>query len=88
MLFHFAQNVVELASRDIALHLIIPFVILPTVQPRCQLGALFKRELFDSGFDFGEAHFGNITTARLAFQVAAMNESGSQENRKMEQTNS
>src|SRR5690242_13256064 len=45
--FYFTQNVVELAARDVALHLIITLVIAPAVQPRRQLGAVFKREPFD-----------------------------------------
>jgi|SRR5581483_2332793 len=56
VLFYLLQNVIKVAARDIALHLVIPLVILPTMQPRRQLGALFKRELFDGSFDFSEAH--------------------------------
>ena len=40
ILFDFAQNVIELAACDIALHLLIPHVIRPFIQPRRQLGAL------------------------------------------------
>src|SRR5262245_21669792 len=54
--FYLVQNVIEFAGRDIALHLLIPLVILPAVQPRRQLGAFFKRELFDGSLDFSKAH--------------------------------
>ena len=56
VLFYLVQNVIEFAARDIAPHLVIPLIILPTMQPRRQLGAFFKRELFDGSFDFSEAH--------------------------------
>src|SRR6266480_1152639 len=69
MLFHFAQNVIELATPDVALHLLIPFVIVPTVQPRRQLGALFERKLFDGSLNRTKAHVGDLTIARLLFQV-------------------
>jgi hypothetical protein len=52
MLFHFAQDVIELATPDVAFHLLIPFVVVPTVQPRRQVGALFERKLFDGSLDF------------------------------------
>ena len=57
VLFDFVQDVVELTVRDVALHLLVPLVILPAVQPRRQLGALLKRELFDGSLDFSKAHF-------------------------------
>src|SRR6266508_2515143 len=66
---HFAQNVIEFTARDVALHLFIPLVILPTVQPRSQLGALFERKLFDGSLDFSKAHVGDLTIAQLLFQV-------------------
>ena len=69
MLFHFAQDVIELATPDVALHLLIPFVVVPTVQPRRQLGALFERKLFDGSLDFRKAHVGDLTIAQLLFQV-------------------
>src|SRR5436305_14858009 len=69
MLFHFAQNVIELTARDIALHLLVPLIVVPTVQPRRQLGALFERELFDGSLDFRKAHVGDLTIAQLLFQV-------------------
>jgi hypothetical protein len=50
------QNVIELATPDVALHLLVPFVIPPAVQPRRQLGALLKRQLLNGALDFGEAH--------------------------------
>jgi hypothetical protein len=43
VLFHFAQNVIKLAAPNISLHLLVPFVIVPAVQPRRQLGALLER---------------------------------------------
>ena len=52
VLFDFAQNIIQLAASDVAFHLIIPLVILPTVQPRSQLGALFKQKLLSCAFDF------------------------------------
>ena len=54
VVFHFAQNIVELSVSDIALHLLIPFIIFPTMQPRGELSALFERELLDCSFDFSQ----------------------------------
>ncbi len=56
-LFDFAQNIVEFAGRDVPLHLLVPLIISPTMQPCRKLSALFERELFDCSFDFGQAHF-------------------------------
>ena len=53
VLFHFAQNIIELAARNITLHLLIPLVIFPTVQPRREFRAFFKREMFDGSFNLG-----------------------------------
>src|SRR5437588_10235344 len=72
MLFHFAQDLIELATPDVALHLLIPFVVVPTVQPRRQLGALFERKLFDGSLDFRKAHVGDLTIAQLLFQVSVI----------------
>jgi hypothetical protein len=69
MLFHFSQNVTEFTARDIALHLLVPLIIVPTVQPRRQLGALFERKLFDGSLDFRKAHVGDLIIAQLLFQV-------------------
>jgi len=69
VIFHFAQKIVELAGCDVTLHLLVPFVVVPTVQPRRQLGALFERELFDCSLNFGQTHVGDVTTARFLFQV-------------------
>ena len=63
------QDVIELATPDVALHLLVPFVVVPTVQPRRQLGALFERKLFDGSLDFRKAHVGDLTIAQLLFQV-------------------
>jgi hypothetical protein len=40
-------------SRNITLHLLIPLVIFPTVQPRRELGAFFKQEMFDGSLNLG-----------------------------------
>lgn len=56
----FAQHIVELAARDIALHLLIPLVIFPAVQPSSEFSALFERKLFDGFFDLFDAHVGNL----------------------------
>jgi hypothetical protein len=56
VLVHFAQNVVELAGSNIALHLLIPFVVSPTVEPGSKFGPLFKREPFNGGLDLVHAH--------------------------------
>src|SRR5437867_6133400 len=56
VLVHFAQNGVEFASGDVALHLLIPFVIFPTVQPRRELNALFERKLPNGFFYLIDAH--------------------------------
>src|SRR6267143_2330289 len=69
VIFDVPQNVIELTARNIALHLLFPFVIVPTVQPRRQLGALFERKLCDGSLDFRKAHVGALTIARLLFQV-------------------
>src|SRR5438132_935518 len=79
VLFDFVQDLIELATPDVALHLLIPFVIFPirhrtdslwrAVQPRRQLGALFERKLFDGSLDFSKAHVGDLTIAQLLFQV-------------------
>ena len=52
MLFYFAQNVVEFTARDVAFHLLVPLIIIPTVQPRRQLGAFFERKLLDGSLDY------------------------------------
>jgi hypothetical protein len=69
VLFDFVQDVIELATPDVALHLLIPFVVVSTVQPRRQLGALFERKLFYGSLDFRKAHVGDLTIAQLLFQV-------------------
>lgn len=53
IVFHFTQHIVEPALRDVPLHLL---VILPSVQPRRELGPLFERELFDSNLNLRETH--------------------------------
>ncbi len=42
------QNAVEHTARDVALHLLIPLVIIPSVQPCGKLSPLFERELLDT----------------------------------------
>jgi hypothetical protein len=56
VIVHFPQDVVELARSDIALHLLIPFVVFPAMEPGSKLGPLFKRELFYGGLDLVNAH--------------------------------
>ena len=56
VLVHFAQDVVELARSDIALHLLIPLVVFPAMEPGRKFGPLFKRKLFDGGLDLVNAH--------------------------------
>src|SRR5207249_5921302 len=56
VLVHFAQDVVQLARSNIALHLLIPFVVFPAMEPGSKFGSLFKRELFDRGLDLVNAH--------------------------------
>jgi hypothetical protein len=68
VLIHFAQDVVELASCDIALHLLIPFVVLPAMEPSSKLGSLFKRKLFDGGLDLVDAHRLNDIQKHLSQQ--------------------
>ena len=69
MLFYFAPNVIEPTAGDVTLHLLVPLIIAPTVQPCRQLGALFERKLFDGSLDFRKAHVGDLTIAQLLFQV-------------------
>ena len=56
VLIHFAQDVVQLARSNIALHLLIPVVVFPAMEPRSKFGSLFKRELFDRGLNLVNAH--------------------------------
>jgi hypothetical protein len=56
VLVHFAQDVVEPASSDVPLHLLIPFVVFPAMEPGGKLGPLFKRKLFDGSLDLVNAH--------------------------------
>ena len=42
VLVHFAQDVVELARSDIALHLLIPLVVVPAMEPGSKFGPFFK----------------------------------------------
>ena len=53
IVFHFAQNIVELPGCYVALHLLIPLIIFPTMQPRREFGALFERELLDDSLNLG-----------------------------------
>ena len=52
----FAQEVIELARSDVPLHLLIPFVVFPTMEPGSKFGPLFKRELFDGSLNLVNAH--------------------------------
>src|SRR5437899_2789893 len=56
VLFYFVQNSVEFTTRHIALHLLVPFVIVPAVQPRRKLSPLFERESLDRALDFSQTH--------------------------------
>jgi len=56
VLLHFAQDVVEPARGNIALHLLIPFVVFPAMEPGRKLGPFFKRKLFDDSLDLVNAH--------------------------------
>src|SRR2546430_14849376 len=56
VLFYFVQNSVEFTTRHIALHLLVPFVIVPAVQPRRKLSPLFERESLDLALDFSQTH--------------------------------
>ena len=42
IIINFPQDIIELTVRDVAFHLLIPLVILPSVQPRRKLGPLFE----------------------------------------------
>jgi hypothetical protein len=68
VIFDFAHDIVEFASSNVALHLLVPFIVFPTVKPRCKLGALFKRELLDCSFDLGQAHQRKVYRRALATQ--------------------
>jgi hypothetical protein len=56
VVINFAQHSVELATGDIVLHLLIPLVIFPAVQPRGELRALLERQLLNGRFDLFDAH--------------------------------
>jgi len=56
VLVHFAQDMVESTRGDIALHLLIPFVVFPAMEPGRKFGPLFERKLFDGGLDLVNAH--------------------------------
>ena len=52
----FAQHVIEFAACDVALHLFIPVVVFPAVQPGSEFGTLCQRELVDGFLDLINAH--------------------------------
>ena len=58
VIFYLAENSIELASGNVALHLVIPLIILPTVELGSELSALFERKLFDRSLDFDQTHIG------------------------------
>ncbi len=68
VLVHFAQDVVQLVRSNIALHLLIPVVVFPAMEPGSKFGSLFKRKLFDGGLDFVDAHKLNNIQKRLSQQ--------------------
>ena len=74
VLVHFAQDVVELTRSDIALHLLIPFVVFPAMEPGREFGPLFKRKLFDGGLDLVNAHGLNDMQECLSPQRATGND--------------
>ena len=76
VLVHFAQDVVQLAGSDIALHLFIPFVVFPAMEPGRKFGPLFKRELFDGGLDLVNAHGLNDMQKSLSRQRANGDDGG------------
>ncbi len=53
---NFAQHFIEFATRDITLHLLIPLIIVPAVQPPGELRALLGRQLLNGLFDLFDAH--------------------------------
>ena len=59
VLVHFAQDLVKLTRSDIALHLLIPFVVFPAMEPGREFGPLVKRKLFDGGLDLGRLEMGS-----------------------------
>ena len=70
VLVHVAQDAVQLARSNIALHLLIPFVFFPAMEPGSKFGTLFKRKLFDGGLDLVNAHRLNDMQKRLSQQRA------------------
>lgn len=59
--FHFMQNVIQLPACDVALHLLVPLIVFPPVQPGGQLSALLERQLHNGILDFRETHSANPT---------------------------
>lgn len=47
---------VEFASGDVPLHLLIPLVVLPAMQPRREFGAFFERKVFNRFLNLLDAH--------------------------------
>jgi hypothetical protein len=53
---HLAQNIVELALGNVALHLLVSRVIFPTVKPRRQLSAPIEGKVLIRSLDFLQTH--------------------------------
>ena len=64
VIFHFAQDSVEFASGDVALHLLVPVIVFPTVQPLRELGPLFERKVLDCSLYLGQAHVAKFIAQR------------------------
>src|SRR5437016_2704655 len=66
---YFVQNAVELAAPDVTLHLLVPIVVFPAVQPRREFGALLERELLNGCLDFRETHYPNVSLSQASQQL-------------------
>jgi len=56
VLINFADHSVKSSIGDVALHLLIPLVVLPAMQPRREFGAFFERKLFNRFLNLFDAH--------------------------------
>src|SRR6266705_6182303 len=61
--FHVMQNVIKLSIGNVALHLFVPGIIFPPVEPSRELSAPFERKLFDGSFDLGQTHAAILSAA-------------------------
>ena len=61
----------ELAGGGIALHLLVPIVVLERMQQCLQLAALLQRELVNRSLDFSNlAHAGKLSAMRFGVNAA------------------